>query len=29
EACERSGTSTPFDFDTFLDRKRTEASDGR
>lgn len=29
EAGERSGTSTPFDFDTFLDRKRTEASDGR
>jgi antitoxin ParD1/3/4 len=29
EAGERSGTSTPFDFDAFLDRKRTEQSHGR
>ncbi|ATA29615.1 putative antitoxin [Mycobacterium lepraemurium] len=29
EAGERSGTSKPFDFDAFLDRKRTEASHGR
>lgn len=26
DAGERSGASTPFDFDAFLDRKRTEAS---
>jgi Arc/MetJ-type ribon-helix-helix transcriptional regulator len=29
QAGERSGTSTPFDFDAFLDRKRAEASRGR
>jgi antitoxin ParD1/3/4 len=29
EAGERSGTSKPFDFDAFLDRKRAEASRGR
>jgi antitoxin ParD1/3/4 len=29
DAGERSGTSTPFDFDAFLGRKRAEASRGR
>ncbi|MEZ0364137.1 type II toxin-antitoxin system ParD family antitoxin [Mycobacterium sp. pUA109] len=29
EAGERSGASTPFDFDAFLDRKRTESSRDR
>ncbi|WP_343600649.1 type II toxin-antitoxin system ParD family antitoxin [Mycobacterium sp.] len=28
-AGERSGTSTPFDFDAFLDRKRADAARGR
>jgi len=28
-AGERSGASTPFDFNDFLDRKRAEASPGR
>lgn len=29
EAGERSGISTPFDFEAFLDRKRADASRGR
>jgi len=29
DAGENSGTSTPFDFDSFLDRKRAETSRGR